>query len=250
MRIKDLSFRYKDRRLILDNVSFSANGGEITSIIGPNGAGKSTVLKCIARVIKPSSGRILLDSKDIANLNGDEFAKTIGYTPQNLVRSSISVFDAVLIGRKPYMGWSISDEDVKVAEKIIKLFKLEPLAFKSLKSISGGELQKVWIARAVVQRPRALLLDEPMNNLDISNQIGIMKLIRDLTRNMQIITVIVFHDINMALRFSDKLLAIKNGKVIAYGERDIVNPSLIENLYGIKSKLLRVDDIPLIVPEV
>ncbi|SMO48536.1 iron complex transport system ATP-binding protein [Balnearium lithotrophicum] len=242
-----MSFSYRDSKLIVKDISFQVSSGEFLSIIGPNGSGKSTILKCIARLLKPSNGTILINFKDVSSYSPNEFAKEVSYSPQELVRSQISVFDALLISRKPYMRFSESREDIEKVEEIIEAFKLEEIAFKSLNSISGGELQKVWIARALVQEPNVLLLDEPTNNLDIYNQIEIMELVKNWTKKRDIVTVGVLHDINIALRVSDKFLAVKNGLLISYGGREILTPKLLKELFRIKADILEINGIPTVI---
>lgn len=204
-------------------------------------------MKCIARIVKPDSGRILLDFKNVACYSPNEFAKIVSYSSQELVRSQISVFDALLIGRKPYIRFKESEEDFTKVEEIIDAFNLKSIAFKSLNSISGGELQKVWIARALVQEPKVLLLDEPTNNLDIYNQLEIMELIREWTKKRKIITVSVLHDINISLRFSDKFLAVRDGTLISYGGKNIITSKLLKELFKIKAEILEINDIPTVI---
>lgn len=247
LKVNNIEFSYNSHP-VLNNVSFEVNKGEFLSILGNNGAGKTTLLKCINRILKPRKGVILLDGKSLSNISPNEIAKMIGYVPQRQENFGFTVFDMVLLGRKPHIKWDISQRDLLVVEKILDLLDLKNLALKSLDQLSGGELQKVFIARALAQEPEILLLDEPTNNLDIKNQIGIMRTIREITKSSSITSIVVIHDINLALRFSDKFLLLKDNTIFAYGGLEIMSPENISYVYGIRVSIEMINNIPVVIP--
>jgi len=233
--IDNLEFKYKSSS-ILNNISLELKKGEIVAILGENGAGKSTLLKTIAKVIKPLKGTIYLDNIDIQKLNLKTFGKKIGYVNQKTNGGYLSVFDTLLLGRKIYFNNSPTKEDLKKVESILKRLNLEKKALVATNELSGGELQKVVIARAILQESEVLLLDEPTNNLDIKNQIEILKLIKEISKNK--LTILVLHDINLALKFCNKFIFMKNGKIVLEGDKNIVTPSLIKEIYDIETEII------------
>lgn len=247
LRVNNLEFSYNSYP-VLNNISFEVNKGEFLSILGNNGAGKTTLLKCINRILSPRKGVILIDGKSLYSLPPNEIAKKMGYVPQRQENFGLTVFDMVLLGRKPYIKWDISQRDLLVVERILGLLDLKKLALKPLEQLSGGELQKVFIARALAQEPEVLLLDEPTNNLDLRNQIEVMRIIREITKKSNITSIVVIHDINLALRFSDKFLLLKENTIFAYGGLDVITPENISSVYGIRVSIERINDIPVVIP--
>ena len=146
----------------------------------------------------------------------------MGYIPQRSETGFITVFDAVLLGRKPYIKWDVSSKDIELTEEILKVMNLEEYALRYINELSGGEMQKVVIARALVQQPRILLLDEPTSDLDLKNQLEVMKLIKEVSCAQNIASIVVMHDINLALRYSDKFIVLKDGQVFTSGGRDLL----------------------------
>lgn len=246
IRVLDVSFSYNSVPT-LRNVSFVLKEGEILSILGPNGSGKTTLLKIIASLLSPKTGTILLDGKNFRDLGLSERAKLLGYVPQRSESPNLTVFEAVLSGRKPYMGLRVRDEDIRITEETMELMGLSHLKAKSITKISGGEFQKVIIARALAQRPKLLLLDEPLSHLDVKNQFEIASLIRRFTKDLSLMTILVLHDLNLALRFSDSFVLMKEGKVQAIGEREIINPQTILGVFGIEGKVEMRDGIPYVL---
>lgn len=157
------------------------------------------------------------------------------------------------MGRKPHIKWDISEKDLEIVQKILEILELEEFALKYLDELSGGELQKAFIARALAQEPQILLLDEPTNNLDLKNQIEVMRIIKEIVKNNNIfsivvLSIVVLHDINLALRFSDKFLLLKNGAIFAYGEMEIITSENISSVYDIPVAIEMIGDIPMVVP--
>ncbi|AAB98070.1 ferric enterobactin transport ATP-binding protein [Methanocaldococcus jannaschii DSM 2661] len=247
LSVDGVEFAYKSRQ-ILNNIKFEVKRGEVVSILGVNGAGKSTLLKCINKILKPKRGTILIDNFDIKNLDNLELAKKVGYVPQRAEGNYMTVFDAVLLGRKPHIKWEVSDRDIEITHKVLKLLNLEDYALRYTNELSGGELQKVIIARALVQEPQILLLDEPTNNLDLKNQLEVMKIIMDISKSQNIASIVVMHDLNLALRYSDKFIMLKDGVIYAEGGREVINPENIKAVYGVDAYIENVRGIPVVVP--
>ena len=247
LSVDGVEFAYKSRQ-ILNNIKFEVKRGEVVSILGVNGAGKSTLLKCINKILKPKRGTILIDNFDIRQLDNLELAKKVGYVPQRAEGNYMTVFDAVLLGRKPHIKWEVSDRDIEITHKVLKLLNLEDYALRYTNELSGGELQKVIIARALVQEPQILLLDEPTNNLDLKNQLEVMRIIRDISKSQNIASIVVMHDLNLALRYSDKFIMLKDGVIYAEGGKEIINPENIRAVYGVDAYIENVKGIPVVVP--
>lgn len=236
IEIKNLSFSYKDKE-ILNNISFTAQDGECVGILGNNGAGKSTLITCINRLKKPKSGQIFIDNENISNITRLELAKKIAYVSQKADISETTVFDYVLLGRKPYIKWSLKQSDVDLCTKILENLGLYHLQLRKLHELSGGELQKIMLARALVQQPRVLLLDEPTSNLDPKNQYEMMNLVHKIAKEQNITVLIVIHDLNLALHCCDKFYFLKDGKGYSYGGIETITHETIANVYGINAKV-------------
>uniref|UniRef100_A0A7C5V3Y6 ABC transporter ATP-binding protein n=1 Tax=Caldicellulosiruptor owensensis TaxID=55205 RepID=A0A7C5V3Y6_9FIRM len=248
LEVQGLSFAFKDFE-VLKEIKLKVQKGQFVSILGNNGAGKSTFLKCIARILKPQSGVIMIDGKDISYYSSNDLAKVVGYVPQRYTSTRLTVFESILIGRKPHFaGITPSKEDLQIVESIIEKFGLKHLAFRYLDELSGGEMQKVVIARACAQQPKILLLDEPINNLDLKNQIEVLSILKKLSRENKILVISVLHDLNLAIKFSDYFVFIKDKCVFAAGGREIISPEIISNVYGIEVKIETSDNQLFVVP--
>ena len=247
LSVSNLDFSYGSTE-VLHDITFDIEENKIVSILGPNGVGKTTLLRCICNFHRPSHGNMTVDGTDITKLPLRELAKYIAYVPQISRASKATVFDTILIGRRPFIEWSISRDDIKMVWDIIDELKMRPLALKYVDEISGGEYQKAQIARAIVQNPRVLIMDEPTNNLDIANQLITMHMICDLVKEKGVSTVMTMHDINLASHFSDKLMFMRNGKMIAYGNKDIIDESLVKKVYGIDVDVIEHEGTPFVIP--
>lgn len=232
--VKDIETFYGDRK-VLERICLSAEKGFI-GIIGPNGSGKTTLLRSISRVLKPKGGVILLDGRDVYKLKAKDVAKNMAVVPQDShIRFDFTVSEAVLMGRNPHLGrFEIEGtRDMEIAERAMRLTNTWHLACRSITQISGGERQRVVIARALTQEPRILLLDEPTSNLDINYQTEILDCIRELSKELTVIAV--FHDLNLAARYCDRLILMDKGRVTAHGKpEEVLTQERIESAYGIK----------------
>ncbi|MEM0088361.1 MAG: ABC transporter ATP-binding protein [Archaeoglobaceae archaeon] len=247
LEVESLTYSY-GKRDVLKDIAFSLERGEMLFIIGPNGSGKTTLLKCLNGILKPK-GSVYVEKINLNKLNPLEIAKKMGYVPQRGEISFLTVFDAILLGRKPHIKWEASEKDVKIVEETIKMLKIEHLALRKLNELSGGELQLVLIARALAQQPRYLLLDEPTNNLDIKNQIEVMRLVKTAVKDKGISAIVTVHDINLALNYAEKILVLKEGKIFAFGGREVVNEELLCAVYGIKAEIVKYDGRVFVIPE-
>lgn len=246
--IKNLSFSYKHHR-VLQDISFDAAPGDIITIIGPNGSGKTTCIKCLAGLAKPACGSIELDAQNIYAMSDHERALTIAYVPQRSDVCGISVFDLLLLGRHPYISWGIPEADLLRAGHIIEYMGLKDLAFRQTDAISGGEFQIAQIARAIIQDPKLIALDEATSNLDIQNQQKVMLKIRALVRSKKIIAVMTSHDINLSIRYSDKFVFLKDGRVYASGSNKIITSQTIRAVYGIDVHVETINGFPVVIPK-
>ena len=246
--INDLSFSYKDRK-ILENIVLNGRNDRVISILGPNGVGKTTLLKCMCNILKPEAGVVMVSGTDISGYSGRELAKQMSYVPQRSQATRVLVFDAVLIGRRPHMEWSAGKKDLDITWDAIRVMGLEDLALRYVDEISGGEFQKVIIARAIVQEPKVLILHEPTNNLDVSNHHLTLHLIADTVRHRQICTIMTMHDINLATHYSDELIFMKDGHIMKHGGLEIIDRELIKEVYGLEADIIQHEGIPFVIPK-
>ncbi len=232
LTVNELKFMYRNKN-VLKQIGFSIEQGQVIAVLGPNGVGKTTLLKCLNRILKPREGTVMLDNENLLDLSTMEIARRVGYVPQRVETGRLTAFDAVLLGRRPHIGWDVTTRDISMVDAIFTRLGMEALRLSYIDEMSGGELQKVAIARALVQEPKILLLDEPTSNLDLKNQVDILTTIRDIVHDHRIAAIMTMHDLNQALRFADTFIFIKNGTVHIHGNRDIVTPAIIEDVYGL-----------------
>jgi len=245
--VNGINFSYKSKH-VLDNVSFSLEADEVVSILGPNGVGKTTLIKCIDKVLKPDSGSVFVEEANLHDMSKKDIAKNVGYVAQRTETSRTTVFDSVLLGRKPHFEWNVTQKDIRLAGRVLHLLGLDGLALKYVDEISGGEYQLVQIARVLVQQPKVILLDEPTSSLDLSNQHMIMHLIRNIVKKNHMVAIMVIHDLNLAFRHSDKFILMKQGMVYAVGGHEIITPENIKEVYNIDSYVENVRGIPVVIP--
>ena len=246
IEVQNLSFSY-GHHPVLSHVGFTAQSGECVGILGNNGAGKSTLITCINRIRTPDSGSVLIDGKAVGNMSRRELARSVAYVAQKNEMSQTTVFDCVLLGRKPYIRWAVGEEDLRLCTAMIHRVGLEALELRSLDELSGGELQKVMLARALAQQPRLLLLDEPTSSLDIRNQYQVLESVRWLCREDGLTAIVVIHDLSLALRFCDRFLMLRDGTVYRYGGREILDPLSLRETYGVDAKVVEVEGKPLVM---
>ncbi|HJJ49950.1 MAG TPA: ATP-binding cassette domain-containing protein [Methanocorpusculum sp.] len=247
LNVDCVNFDYKTAS-VLKEISVGIARGEILAILGPNGVGKSTLLKCMNLILKPKTGIIMLGELDLTRMSGNDIAKNVGYVAQRNESSRMTVFDSVLLGRKPHIGWHVTDHDYSIVENAIEKFGLSDMQLRYIDELSGGELQRVCLCRAIVQEPSVLLLDEPTSALDLCRQMDILRAIRNVVDQHNVATIMTMHDLNLALRFADRFLFMKEGKIYALCDRSGVTADMIEAVYGICVDVIYHKDMPIVVP--
>lgn len=253
LHVKDVSVGYGERT-VLDTLNVDIKRGAVTSIVGPNGCGKSTLLRTMSRLLNPSKGEIVLDGKSIHDIPTRKLATQLGLLPQSpIAPDGIVVADLVGRGRTPHQGilgrWSQQDYDI-VAEAL-ETTGISDLAERSIDELSGGQRQRVWIAMALAQRTDTLLLDEPTTYLDVKHQLDVLDLLTELNRDRGTTIVMVLHDLNLAARYSDELVAVSGGKVFAHGHpREVITKENVKSVFGIDSVIITdpVSDQPAVMP--
>jgi len=248
LSVNKVEFSYGSVPVLCD-VNFEVKKGDFISILGVNGSGKSTLMKCINRILRFKEGMIFVEDRDLKQMKSIEIAQKIGYVPQTSEKGFVTVFDAVLLGRKPYIKWDVSQKDIELTEEILKIMGLEEYSLRYINELSGGELQKVVIARALVQEPQILLLDEPTSDLDLKNQLEVMKILKEVSSTKNIASVVVMHDINLALRYSDKFIILKDGQVFTSGGKEVITPEIIKKTYGVDVHVTNFEGIPVVIPK-
>jgi len=245
LRINNIACRY-DAANVLENIDFSAKGGDFIGVVGPNASGKSTLLKSISKVLKPHTGVVLLNERDVHTLKSAEIAKNLAVVPQESVISfAFTALEVVLMGRTPHLNRfeMESTQDLIIAQKSMELTNTWYLAERPIDTLSGGEKQRIIIARALTQEPRVLLLDEPTDHLDINHQIEILDLIKRLSKEKEMVVIGVFHDLNIVSQYCDRLILLHKGRIFAAGGAgDVLTGENIEKVYGVKVTV-KQDDI-------
>ena len=239
--VRNISYHYHGGQEVLKNINFTLERGQFLAILGNNGVGKSTLLKCLNRILKAESGAFLLDGENILKMSNHEIAQRIAFVSQNVANTQMTVHDVVMLGRRPYMKWGFTEEDHKIVHDAMHQLNLEPLRGRFLNQLSGGERQKVMLARALAQQPKLLLLDEPTSSLDIHNQYQVLKIVRDICHNDGLTAIVVIHDLNLALRFCDRFLLLRRGEVYAQGDYSVLSPETLKNVYQVDGKILDVE---------
>lgn len=234
LAVENLSFAYIDET-ILDDISVTIHPGEVVSFVGPNGTGKSTFLKCIDGILKIRYGTVYIGERDIRQLSQSQLAKHVGYVPQSQTsRFPITVYDVVMLGRRPYISWRESREDRAVVEETLALLHLSSLANRFFSQLSGGQRQRVLIARALAQNPDIILLDEPTSNLDLKHQLDVMTLVAKLACEKGIVVLVAIHDLNLAARYSHKIVLIHEGRIHDWGTpEEVLTVTNIKDVYDV-----------------
>ena len=243
-----------DQKPILEDINLSIPEGKISIIIGSNGCGKSTLLKTMARLLKPTNGDVFLDEQSIYSIPSKQLARTVGLLPQSpIVPEGITVADLVGRGRFPHQtmfaGWS--KKDYEAVANALDMMNITELADRHIDELSGGQRQRVWIAMALAQQTDILFLDEPTTYLDITYQVEILDLLKDLNTQYGTTIVMVLHDINLSARYADYLFAIKDGQLIAEGApNEIITSSLMKQTFNLDCRVINdpISNTPLILP--
>lgn len=232
--VRDLRFGYSRRHEVLHGVSAQMPAGALTAVVGPNGCGKTTLLTCLNRINSPWSGEVRLGGRSLLGCPLPQLARLMGYVPQRAsVGLSCTVVDYLLLGRRQFLSWSPTADDLDAVARVMARLGIEELADAAMTDLSGGQRQKVVVARALLQEPRALLFDEPTSNLDIRNQREILDLAASLAHDEGKVVVAVLHDLSAALRYADRAVLMRGGSVVNAGRPDeVLTARAIEDVYG------------------
>ncbi|WP_102347892.1 iron ABC transporter ATP-binding protein [Bacillus sp. Marseille-P3661] len=238
VEVKEISKKYGNKAVV-DNVSLKIKKGKITSFIGPNGAGKSTVLSMVSRLLKKDAGEIIIEGEELSRWKSTELAKKVAILKQsNNINIRLTVRELVSFGRFPYSQGRLTKADWKHVDEAIDYMELGDMQDKYLDQLSGGQKQRAYIAMVIAQDTEYILLDEPLNNLDMKHSVQIMKVLRRLVDELGKTVVIVIHDINFASCYSDYIVALKDGKVIREGSTDeIINEKVLKEIYDMDMQI-------------
>lgn len=240
LEVKNLSYHYLNGPAVLEDVSFSVAEGQFLAILGNNGVGKSTMLKCFNKILAPDAGQVLMDGEDLLKMSLRGIARRMAFVAQSVPNTQMTVHDMVMLGRRPYMKWGFTEDDHQIVHHTMAQLDIEPLRGRFLSELSGGERQKVMLARALAQQPKVLLLDEPTSSLDIQNQYQVLKIVRDICHDQNLTAVVVIHDLNLALRFCDRFLLMRQGKVYACGGKEILTRQALKDVYHVDAQVVDV----------
>ena len=236
LEISNLDFSWGKNRVLKD-INLEINSNEIIAVLGVNGAGKSTLIKCINGILKPNNGKISILDSNVGEMELLEVAKRVSYVPQNVQTNfPMDVFDVVLLGRRPHIAWRVNENDRNIVTNTLINLGLEDFAFRRFDKLSGGEKQRVVIAKALAQNPNLFLFDEPTSDLDLKNQIGVMdeikRMISDKSNNRS--AIVAIHDINMAIRYADRILLLHDGKIEYFGKpEEVITEQSIEKIFSV-----------------
>lgn len=232
IQVRELTKLY-GKKQVVENVSVDIQRGQITSFIGPNGAGKSTLLSMVSRLLDADTGEVLIDSTNTKKLKSNEFSKRVSILKQsNYMNVRLTIRELVSFGRFPYSKGRLNDEDEKMVDQSIEYMDLKEMENSYLDELSGGQRQRAFIAMVIAQDTDYILLDEPLNNLDMKHSVQIMKILRRLVDDLGKTVVIVLHDINFASVYSDRIVALKNGRVVKDGTtEEIIQSAALKEIY-------------------
>lgn len=241
IRLEQVQFRLGSRQL-LQPLDLQIPQGQVCGLIGHNGSGKSTLIKLLARQQSASGGRILLDGEDLASYSSREFARRVAYLPQQpAATDQLTVRELVRFGRQPWHGLlgRFGPDDQRAVARAMALTQIEPYADRLVESLSGGERQRVWLAALIAQQTRYLLLDEPTSALDVAHQVEVLALIRQLSHELDLGVVLVLHDINMAARYCDRLVALREGALLRQGTpEELMTTATLADIYQLPMQVL------------
>jgi iron complex transport system ATP-binding protein len=247
IRLKNISFSYNSTPVI-SGISHDFIHGSFTAVMGPNGSGKTTLIKLMNGILRPAMGTILLNNKPLGKIKRELMARQMAYVPQQ--QSNVfpaTVFGTVLLGRKPYIHWNPGKKDREITSSVLVKLGLEDISFKEINSLSSGQRQRVFIARALAQEPKVILLDEPTANLDLQHQHEVMALLQQLS-STGITIIIAIHDLNLALKYCSDFMLLNKGILVASGKKQVLGKNLIESIYKVKVRIVKEDGETFIIP--
>jgi iron complex transport system ATP-binding protein len=238
LALDEVRFGFPNRPDFLGPISLTVSSGQCLAVVGPNGAGKSTLLRLMVGLYKPRGGRIRLGVHPLETLSARRLARQVAFLPQGLAAGELdyTVRQIVLMGRFAHRSWSLfeSTEDHRLAEQAMKTTGVIDFAERPVRTLSGGEAQRVHIAAALAQKPRVFVLDEPTSSLDLQHQLGIFQLLNDLAVRSRLAVVVVTHDVNLAARYGTKVLLLNEGRVVRSGTpEEVITPAVLQPVYGV-----------------
>ena len=248
IKINDLEFGYSSTPVLKD-ITADLTGPKFVSILGPNGVGKSTLIHCINKILTPTGGAVFIDGKDVKDYTVKEMAKEIGYVPYSANDSfPLTVVDTVLMGRHPHSKWGSLNRDLEMVYDTLKTLGISHLAMRPFNALSAGQHQKVMLARGLVQEPRVLLLDEPTSNLDIRHQLDVTRMLKELTMEKGILTIMISHDISITAKYADEILMMSEGRIYAHGTpSEVITEENLSAVYGVKARIIDDDGRPHVI---
>ena len=231
LSVEKLTYHYKGRPAVLKDVNFNVHTGEFLAILGNNGVGKSTMLKCFNKILTPDGGKIILDDENLLQMSARQVAQRVAFVAQNVPSTQMTV---------PYMKWGFTEDDHQIVHHAMAQLRIEPLRGRFLNELSGGERQKVMLARALAQQPKLLLLDEPTSSLDIQNQYQVLQIVRNICHEQHLTAIVVIHDLNLALRFCDRFVLLRQGCVYACGGKEVLDRDALRDVYHVDAEVVAV----------
>ena len=249
LKVENVCFRYGNTgNPVLNGASLELKQGEVGILLGRNGSGKTTLFKNILGIEKPKSGSIRFDGESLLKMKRRDRARRIAYVPQHIHFGDLSVLDSVLLGRISHFGMKAGREDYEAVEKILEDMGLQSFAGRSAEALSGGEKQKIAIARAMAQEPKLMVFDEPTGNLDLANEQLIMQEAKKLAREKNISILSSLHDLNQALSFGDKFFFLKDGAVKYVGGQDTIKDQVVKDIFDVNVRIREIDGQTVVLP--
>lgn len=239
--LEGLDFKYnKSANHVLKDMSIEIKGPQLLSILGPNGAGKSTLIHCMNKILEPTGGTVMINGYDSKEISLKELAKVSSYVPYTSTDNfPLTVVDTILMGRHPHSKWGTIEKDLEIVHESMKLLDIEDLADSMFNELSAGQHQKVMLARGFAQEPRILFLDEPTSNLDIKYQLEITRILRRMSREKNVLVIMISHDINIAAKYSDNIIVLHNHGIFSVGKpEDVITKEMLKEVYDVEADII------------